>query len=574
MNQIQTMEGAPPGELIVAQRNEQAWTALAAHLGGAVLEPFQAMDSHDSTQGRYEKLVSPEGRIRWDLVRAVGQAAMSETASLTYEDRCLTEVDNLLQHRRPDGTYPDDVLRSGHINNTTRVIEPAMPFAVSTTFQEYIGGAFYWRRQTGLQVAASGYRYHKHEEALSRADVEVVEAIFLDEQLEMGKTSVLFSARMSEKDASREVARHEHLADDDSIRIQWIAYNPDGTTRGKYVQSILIRSDLREAWVAMLADPGNIFGKSITVEDPSSALSLMRAFPDMQLESNKLSEGVVTLLEATLPYISKPEQRREVMAMLPEYRSNQQRMQQVAEDIARRWDEFDIELANSLATGQANATIARFISDLGNQWNDNDVKLFARHQIAPGEFAMSRELAIRLEKAQESILCAQAALLVGNKQALLQVAPETAAQIIAQVEQLHHLIRTGANWQQIQELQRRTAAATAAQDIEVKGGCPGSVKGDFRKDPNGDEGSAADEDRSASTDRYGSRTFLCPTCNQKNERDYDQLLSHCRHCTKEIPRCSPSEASGKTEDKPVITVAQGLAGLLRKAKKSNLALAA
>lgn len=547
----------------------------ATHTEDRITQPIDvAAQIGEAAVGNFDRLVGSEGRINWMLAREIGRAALLETRPIAFDERCLTGVDNLLSHRQPDGTYPQDVLDAEHINNTTRVKEPAMPYAVSTTFQEFIGGDFYWQRQTGLQIGASGYRFYGHEAGMLRGDVEVVEAIFTNERLPQGKTSVLFSARMSKSDASEEVAKHEHLADDDSIRIQWIAHNPDGSIRGKYMQSILIRSDLRSAWVSMLADPDNIFGKSIAVEDPDSALSLMKAFTEMQIDSDKLPEGVITLLEATIPYISDAAQRKEVMAMLPEYRGNQQRMAQVAEDVALRWDAFDIELADSLATGRATAVITQFMGDLGRQWTDEDFVLFGRHQTAPGEFTMTRELATRLEKAQENILCAQAALLVRNKQALKQVDAETAAQITSDVERLHELRRTGINPGEIRSLERRAAAVTASKNITVSGGCPGEIQAKFRRDgteSNDPTQNTEEEKPPLADDELGSSTFTCPSCKRENEREhYNKFKTHCDHCHNKIPRCGPETKSKVTSAAAAVT----LKDLVPKGIKHMFALAA
>ncbi|HEX7368189.1 MAG TPA: hypothetical protein VF261_00850, partial [Candidatus Saccharimonadales bacterium] len=217
-----------------------------------------------------------------DFQRLEGESPEQDELSQLDITRLLTEIDHLNRFRKADGSHSAFAVNEVRSNLVPAVKEAAMPYAVSTTYQEYRQGDFMWLDQTPEQVARSGYRFHEHPAALERVDVEVDEARSLSD-LKPGVIQVFISPRMSTKDAPRAAAQREHLADDDMIRIHMVDMGPDGQPLGKFMQSVLVRHIPLSAWVAMLRDPHSIFGKAVEINDEGSALSVMKVHRELNV---------------------------------------------------------------------------------------------------------------------------------------------------------------------------------------------------------------------------------------------------------------------------------------------------
>src|SRR6056297_824726 len=185
---------------------------------------------------------------------------------LLAQRRLLTEVDHLLAQRTGPNQFgnTEDNLQ----NYETSMEEQAMPYRVSQTEHDIEiepksnERIVRWLGRTAVQVAASGYEFHKHQSAHDRVAVEIDEAYRASTQQDDGSMRVFVSPRMSRKDASLEEARGEHLGDDDAIRVSWVKTLEDGSQK-RVLQSLLVRDIPLSAWVAMFEDSQNIFGKSI-----------------------------------------------------------------------------------------------------------------------------------------------------------------------------------------------------------------------------------------------------------------------------------------------------------------------
>ena len=110
------------------------------------------------------------------------------------------------------------------------------------------------------------------------------------------------------------------------------------------MQSGLVRDIPLDAWVSFLADPNNPFKKSIAVENPDSSLSVMKTHSELEVPTEQLPEGILTILEAVIPHIKDPELRASVRQQLTEFREDQQTKHDRAVNIATRWRDFEVQL--------------------------------------------------------------------------------------------------------------------------------------------------------------------------------------------------------------------------------------
>ncbi len=176
-----------------------------------------------------------------------------EEQPLAVSERCLTEVDHLNCHRRPDGSHDEWTLGEVMKNLVTAAAEAAMPYMVTKTEHGYqktgeIDEAgrplrsYMWLGKTAVQNAASGRRYHKHPAALARVELEVDEALDAETNLRPGTTKIVISPRMSAADATHKVAKAEHLADDDSVRISRAISDEFGNIQKREMESVLVGS--------------------------------------------------------------------------------------------------------------------------------------------------------------------------------------------------------------------------------------------------------------------------------------------------------------------------------------------
>lgn len=444
-------------------------------------------------------------------------ARVPEAAVLHESERALTEVDNLNRYRRPDGNHSPWVLAETCKNLIPYVKEGGMPSAISDTYQEFVANhededgrrhTFVWLGRTALQVARSGYAYHKHSAARARVGVEIEEARDDEQNLRPGSVKVRVSPHMSPADAPTEVAEAEHLHSHDALRISWLDVDDHGRIKGKHLQSLLVNDVPLEAWVAMLADPANIFGKSIVVENPESALSVMQVFRELELPHEALPEGLVTLLEAAAPYVQDESAHASLQKQIAEFREDQAGKHEKAANIARRWLEFEIALADSLHLQQATPDVEKFVNQLSKQWSDGDLQLIAAHRQPDGSLAMSRLLAARLEEAKRHFLLVSASVVTNNEQVIKQLDAPTAQRIRDNELQLQQLQATGAHNQAARLEAQNQQLIAAYADLIIEGGCPGRSRGGFR---GGDLAKEGGENDRADWD-ISKGTCVVPSC--------------------------------------------------------------
>lgn len=421
----------------------------------------------------------------------VNQAhAAYEAAASDVRFRCLTEVDNLFANRLPDGTYPPESLAHDLQNRITAVKEAAAPYAISESQHTVVEGvvdgrrhrAILWLGKTtmdAVDVAASGYDFHTHEAALRRVDVEIDEAEHAQAQLREGMAQILVSPRMTAADASYDVAKQEHLADDDALRVSWLSRDTETGQLVRNLQSILVRDIPLDGWVAWARSSHNLFGRALDIDDETSALGMMRAFSQMDVPLDAVPQGVTTILKDMLPHIEDPVARAKVNEHINRFEwANQQELDQHAVAIAERWQVFDIALSESRQQNRATFEVERFVFGLQNHWNAKDLALIAAHRLADGGLAMSRELEARIEQAQQVVLFASAGAVTGNTRVLAQLSAQEALQLIDTEHRIQALQRQG-RIHDAQAVQARQSQMVARNNIRVGAGCPGEVGGDF-----------------------------------------------------------------------------------------------
>ena len=409
--------------------------------------------------------------------------------ALPIAERALTEADNLNRHRLPDGSHSPWALEETLKNLIPYVKEGGMPSAVSDVYQEYVPdyeedgyrkSTFVWLGRSALQVALSGYRYHKAPQAHARVWVEAEEAVDGEQNLCPGKAKVFVSPHMSETDAPKEIAEMENLATDDSLRISWLDKAPDGRIKGRHMQSLLIRDIPLQAWVDWLADPANIFGKSIVVENPKSALSVMKVFRELDIDLGKLPEDskLAAVITDVLPHITDPEAYESVRKQRDSFLEDQRGKHQKAVNIARRWRDFEAALADSLPrdgqeTGFATPVIEAFVYQMSHSWTPEQAAFIRSHQIdGTQKLRVTRELGALIEEAQRKLFYDAASVVTANEDVLKQLNPETVERI-RQTEMRIQRLYDQNDIAAIAQLQARNNNLIASQNIENGRGCPG-----------------------------------------------------------------------------------------------------
>lgn len=402
----------------------------------------------------------------------------AEKARQDKINQLLTEVEHLRRLRTANGEHLPATLAGVHQNLLTAVKEAAMPYAVSTVYHELVNGTYWWLDQDPVDVARSGKDFHRSEAALERVDVEIDEATDVRDNLRPGMIKVFISPKMSRQDATYEVAQQEHLADDDMLRIHMLDVDEtSGAVRGKFMQSLLVSDIPLSAWVSMLKDPHNIFGQSFRLDDETSALSVMKLHRQLELPEAALPEGVVSLVEAVLPYMAAAD-RCKLEPRLQLYRSGQEELHRQAESIADRWLDFEVGLEASLQSGQATTEIAAFIHQLQHQWSPPMLALLSAHRLPDGGIAMSPALAAKLEKARRNTLWTTAAVVTGNEKVLEQLDTVTIGEIRWNEQMIQNYMDAG-RFQEVAELQATMNRLIAVHNVEVGGGCAGRNVGGF-----------------------------------------------------------------------------------------------
>ncbi len=427
------------------------------------------------------------------MAEAAGTVESANRQPIPIDERVLTEVDHLNANRLPDGSFEDYVLDDLLLNLTTAVQEAAMPFAVSRTEHtlsidpETQKRTFMWLGKTAVEAAMSGYDFHIHEVARSRVDVEVDEARHAETDLRPGVVKVFISPRISEADAPYEIAKQEHLGDDDSVRVSWIEREEGSRADKRILQSLLARDIPLTAWVAMLEDSDNIFGKSIKVANPESALGVMEVHRELEVPLEVLPKGPVSLIEAVLPYIADEKLAESVSYQLERYHDDQEDMRRKAESIAERWLSFEIDLAEGMKMGYANLEIRSFIFGLQGHWSNDDLEIIQQHQLSNTDIKMTRQLAVVLENAKRNMLWVPAAVITNNPDVLSQL-DLGASDRIHSNEMLLQMAWQNGN--QTVFLEAQNNKLVAGENVRVGGGCAGVNDSNF----------GSEQDRNNSTD--------------------------------------------------------------------------
>ncbi len=433
------------------------------------------------------------------------------------EQRLLADVMHLKRYMQPDGSVPGSILNDVKANIFTAVQENAMPGAVTTTIQrvEYAENAagrtqriIKWLGKSAIEVAESGYSFHFSEVAHQRVDQEVAEARHSQEHLQAGVAQVFISPKMTECDASIEVARQENLADADAVRVSYAMTDGSGNIVARRMESLLVSNIPLSAWMAMLEDPDNLFGHAFVIRDKQASISIMELFKDMALSEEAIPNGPVALVKAVALYINDPDIRTDVLRQVQRFEHGQQLYRLQAERTAQEWLNFDIELARSLHTGRASLPIEAFISTLQHQWSDEDIRMIQEHEFG-GRYIMSNRLAAKLEEAKQILLNGQAAVMTNNEKVLQQLPSKEAEKIQADSHFIEIARLNNAAAADIALLEARLARTMAytlsRHTIAIGGGCSGQKIAAFRTGLEGNDDEIANID---TVDGQGSETAI------------------------------------------------------------------
>jgi hypothetical protein len=464
--------------------------------------------------------------------------------------RYLSEVDHINRYRSRLTRIVDPVVLKGIKENLIPAVkEGAISHAVSTTYQERAGEDYMWLDQTHQDVARSGYTFHNHPEALKRVDIEVDEADDIAQNLRPGFIKVLLSPKMSRHDATYKDAQNEHLADDDMVRIHMIDQATDGTIRGKYMQSLLVRNVPLEAWVNMLADPTNIFGKSITVRDELSATAVMEVHRELELPEKTLPEGVISLVEAVLPY-ADPEAQKSISAQLELFRCDQQELHTKAEIIANRWLDFEVELADSLHLGSATPIIQDFLRDLADEWSTDFLKQIWTHTSTDGSIRMDRQFAVDIERSRRNTLWVKAGVITGNEDIIKQMSPQAVAAVRSNEAEIYAMIAAGRTAEEIRYKEAAGNKVAAKENIKAGGGCPGVDSGAFGGSKEEGDGVKSDDEWHGGKKFYNAK---CRSCKEvKAEIGACHICEDCVHNPAKMQTAYDAEMSAPKPIKPSI----------------------
>ncbi len=472
------------------------------------------------------------------------------TETLTYEQtslesdtrqlRLLTEVEHLRTALLENDTIPEEILADVKVNLQTAVYEMSMPLAVSVTahrveYHETEDGqrekVITWLGRNAVDNALSGKLFHNSEAAYKRVDVEVAEAKRAQEYLKPGIAQVFISPKMSRHDAPAEVAIAEHLHDDDSLRVSYAVTNNKGEVVSRRLESLLVRDVPLEAWVEMLTDPNNLFGKPLDIADRDSALSVMELFDQLELSEEAIPEGPVTLVEAVLPYIRNEVEKTSVAIQLDGFRSDQLKYREQAERTAQEWLEFETELARSLIDETATYEIERFIVGLQDIWSQENLRIINSHSVDGRGWRMSRELAAMLEDSKRQTLNSIAGLKTGNKDMIRQVDASKVESIVEGQRYLDLLRMSGISQHDINALQMELEVKVARENIEIGGGCAGKSANNFG-------GPSTENDKSDSSEKdwkWKRGKCVVKTCPSPNPTEVGPC-SVCRKCQSEFDK--------------------------------------
>lgn len=431
-------------------------------------------------------------RPLWQVIEGSGETTPptgSLAAAPLSRDECLLiDVDDLARFRTADGlSYDPKAIKSLRQNKVTRIKEGSNPAAVSDVEHEWIpdtergrGGIIRDLGRTAVETAMRGHLFYQHEAAHARGSVEVKYAAYNQAELRPGIAHLMISAKMSAYDAPSKVAKAEGLDETDSIQVNWLGLDESDKGTAAKTTSILVADIPLEAWVDMLADDGNMFGKAVPVSNPKSALSVMQTFKDLDLPLEKLPEGPVSILASVIPYIQDPQAKNKVIEHLNDLRGDQKEMHRLAISPADRWLQFDIATDQSLHHGLATVELQTFIESLEKNWGDEDREVIESHKIPiDGKVAyrMSRELAKVVQKAAGNLILTSAAVVVGNQKVLDQMSPTVARRIYESEVAITAAYAMGIHMGNVASTNN---SLIAGLNIEVGGGCCPIIKTNFR----------------------------------------------------------------------------------------------
>lgn len=391
-------------------------------------------------------------------------------------NRLLTEVDHIFSSFDENGEIPQKIKEDVTTNLQTALAEISMPYAVTRTAhkvekewdaeQQREKRTYQWLGRCAVGVARSGYNYHFSEAAKERVAVEIDEAVHAQETLKPGMVQFFVSPRMTLKDAPEEIAKKEHLHDEDSIRASYLVTDHEGEETHRMMESLLVRDIPLEAWVSMLEDPSNLFGRSIEVADKESALGVMETFSELELPQDVAPEGPVTLVEAVIPYIADKTQQLNVQLQLDKFRNDQRLYKKEAKVYGAEWYNFELELAQSLKKGESTQQVTEFVRSVELFWSE-EVREEVQSHASNNGFIMTRKLAALIEKAKRNVIATKAAVKTGNENVIEQVDVRT-VQAIQQTDATPVLSST---------LDREIERSIVKQNVEISGGCSGSACG-------------------------------------------------------------------------------------------------
>lgn len=461
------------------------------------------------------------------------------------ESYLLGDVYDLARYRQEDGSYAPEAEASVLQNKVTAVQEGAIPKAISEVKHQWlskpegVGGVIMDLGRTAVETAMRGKFFYKSSEAKARCDVEIEQARHKQETLRPGIAQIFIEPKMTRKDAPLEVAKSEGLAETDSIQVGWLKRGENGQPEEAVTNCMLAPNVPIEAWVDMLEDENNIFGKSIEVEDPQSALSVMKTFKELEVPTEKLPEGPLTILAEVAEYIEDPVAQQKVRTHIEEVRaSDQQELKELATRPAERWLEFDKSTEQSLRDGYANNHIKGFIDSLDGSWNDKDQETVDRHKIIDDEgagYMMTRELAEIIQKAEENLVLTTAAVMVKNEKITSQIEPEVVEIIRANEVVVQQAQMANSQIYFLEMNQFNMNRTIARQKVKVGGGCSGENNAfgndqtdvSFTNETEMEWGISLNSNRTrGKRDKRGALKFKCAN-GHWNTRPEGKLIEQC-----------------------------------------------
>jgi hypothetical protein len=204
----------------------------------------------------------------------------------------------------------------------------------------------------------------------------------------------------------------------------------------------------------------------------------MKAHKEMSVHEEVLPEGVVSVVEAVIPYLDEASKQK-IEAQLLLFRTNQSELHQSAEVVAQRWLNFEMELADSLYEGYATEQVLGFIRQLSHNWSEDFRQKLDAHTQHDGRVIMTRELAIDLEESRRNTLWVSAAVSANNEKVISKMDSAISQKIYDNSKMIEMLTLNGYSQQEIMRLESENNQMAAKLNISVGGGCPGDSKGAF-----------------------------------------------------------------------------------------------